>query len=110
MSEQKNRSVIDTINNRNIRNRALSIVTYDFSTFFTNIPGIKPENVMRKPSISYFKGDEKLFILASRFGAARTDGENRLKITLDKVFLKIVINFSFDKGFIKCTDHLPIDH
>ena len=50
MSEQKNRSVIDTINNCNIRNRALSIVTYDFSTFFTNIPGIKPENVMRKPT------------------------------------------------------------
>ena len=37
---QRNRSVIDTINNRNIRNRAFSIVTYDFSIFFTNIPGI----------------------------------------------------------------------
>lgn len=35
---QKNQPVIDAIKKAISKNKALPIVTYDFSTFYTNIP------------------------------------------------------------------------
>ena len=45
------------------------------------------------------KGDEKQFIVVTKFGAKWTDNKLKFKITFDKASLKLTINFLLDNCF-----------
>lgn len=60
---QSNQPIIGAIKKRNSRNKTLSIATYGFSTFFTNIPQNKLKAVMRQLIILRFKGGENSLLL-----------------------------------------------
>ena len=78
----------------------MSIATYEFSTFYTNIPQSKVKNVMRELINFCFKSGEKQFVAVTKFGAVGTEKKNKFKITFDQASLKLAINFLLDNCFL----------
>ena len=74
--DQNNQSVIDAINIPKVGNKALSIVTYDFSALYSNKRHNKLKNVMRKLITFCFKGGRKQYIIVAAFSATWTDDKN----------------------------------
>ena len=62
-SLQSNQPVTVANNELNMKNKALSIVSYGFSTLYTNIPQVKLKNVIRELTNFWFKSGKNSFLL-----------------------------------------------
>ena len=69
------------------------MATYDFWTLYINIPYNKLKNEMRELINFCFNVGGKYFIAVTKFCATWPDDKNISKITFDKVYLKLTINF-----------------
>ena len=66
-------TVTDAINKPKVRNKALSIITYDFSSLYTNMQYNKLKSVMRELISFCFKGGRKHYIDVTNFSGTWTD-------------------------------------
>ena len=96
MGRQNNESVINAISKLNVRNKELSIASYDVSILNTIIPRNKLKKLRDEPVNDCFKRAEKQFTVAAKYGAQWTDDENKVRATFHKSSLEVAINFRLD--------------
>ena len=95
-----------------VRQKVISIATYDFPNIGRNISHNKVKKVVRELINTCFKGGEKQLITATKFGATWTNDKNKSKSTFDKASPKLAINlqlnnFFFDSNaFIRLSNQL----
>ena len=95
-SARNKQPVIDVIKKFNSRNKALSIATYDLPILYTNIAQNKLKNVVRKLINISFEGGEEIFIAATKFCQIWANNKSNFKVTFNKTFLKMAVNFFLD--------------
>ena len=101
---QNNTPVINSINNLNKRNRALSLTTFDFSTLYTNIPHDKLLSVLNELVDFCFKGSTKNYITVDNYRARWTDEPDNNKVFFTKMSLKKSIKYLLNNCFFKFGD------
>ena len=89
--ENKQRA-IDAIKKHNIKDKARSITTYDFSTLSANITLSKLKNMIRELTVSVLKVIYNS-LLRKRFDTTWIDDKSKFKITFDKAFQRLTIIF-----------------
>ena len=77
----------------------MSINTFGFLTFYTDILHKKLKNVMKKAITFGFKEDDKFYIGITKYHAQWAEDKNKCNITFDKTFFKLAINFFLEQCF-----------
>lgn len=98
------------MNKLNARNEALSISTFDFSTFYTKIPHGKLINVINKLIDFCFAGGECQYVVLTRYGAKWVENVNTSWFWFDKLLLRKAIKYILDNFYFTVGDHLFRQH
>ena len=88
-----NQPTSDTIKNLNSRSNATSIICYDFSTLYTNIPHWKLIRILNQLINFCFKGIDEQFIIADRYGIQWNKRQQTGAISFTKNSLKKAVKY-----------------
>ena len=99
-----NQEVLKMIENINEKRQAKSVVTYDFSTLYTNIPQNSLKETLKVIIDKCFENSKMKFITVNKLEAFWSNKPSANCFSFDKTSLLKCIYFLIDNTFFRCGD------